>query len=186
MRTNEFTSRLLTKLRLIFPPDLVIKEWNVSKNSRDDFDNREFYAPRVDIAIGPFNINRNLGRNNLTFNRLLQQHRFFLKKLYDASHLGENREYISFEDFLRTLNRNPRSFIAIEIENTKDAKQSLGDIINASVMGKVGIAVPIGQDKYNMFVKIKKYFHYLENVGKLKGNFRNVLIIEGNKLLQDI
>jgi hypothetical protein len=183
MKTDEFTTQLLTNLKQIFPPDSVKKEWNASKNSEDDFNNRDYYAPRVDIAIGPFNTNRDLGRNNIRFNSLIQENTPLLQKLYELSHLGEGHEYISFRDFISRLNLNPRCFIAIEIENTKDAKRSIGDIVNASVMGKVGIVIPIGEDKYRLFYKIKKYFHYLEQVGKLEGNFRNVLIIEGNKLL---
>lgn len=183
MKTDDFTTQLLTKLKQFFPPDSVKKEWNASKNSEDDFNNRDYYAPRVDIAIGPFNINRDLDRNNTKFDNLIQENTSLLQKLYDLSHLGEGHEYISFRDFASKLNPNPRCFIAIEIENTKDAKRSIGDIVNASVMGKVGIVIPIGEDKYKLFYKIKKYFHYLEQAGKLEGNFRNVLIIEGNKLL---
>ncbi len=183
MKTDKFTKKLIGKFKPSFSPELVIPEWNVSKNSQDDFNNDEYYAPRVDIAIGPFNINRELEQNNLAFDTSMTTYNALIKKLYDISHLGENLEYISFNDFLRTLNHNPRCFIAIEIENTRDAKRSLGDIVNASVMGKIGIVIPIGEDKYRLFIKIKKYFHYLQQVGKLEGSFRNVLIIEGHKLI---
>lgn len=183
MKTKEFTKSLLVELKKVFSKDLIIPEWNVGKNSEDDFNNRDYYAPRVDIAIGSFNINRDLDQNNAKFDSLVQENISLLQKLYEISHLGENHEYISFRDFVSSLNPNPRCFIAIEIENTKDAKRSLGDIVNASVMGKVGIVIPLGDDKYKLFYKIKKYFHYLEQVGKLEGNFRNILIIEGSKLL---
>lgn len=186
MKTDHFTKLLLEELENIFSKELVVPEWNASKDSADDFNNREYYAPRVDIAVGPFNINRELEKNNTNFNGLVDNNISLLQRLYEISHLGENHEYISFQDFISTLNPNPRCFIAIEIENTKDAKRSLGDIVNASVMGKVGIVVPLGEDKYKLFYKIKKYFHYLEQVGKLEGNFRNVLIIEGNKFLEAI
>lgn len=183
MKTDEFTRLLLTKLNTVFPAEEISPEWNVSKDSQDDFNNIEYYAPRVDIAIGPFNINRDLDNNNEKFNSLVRDNIPLLRTLYNISHLGEQHEYISFDNFLSTLNPNPRCFIAIEIENTRDAKRSLGDIVNASVMGKVGIVIPLGEDKYKLFYKIKKYFHYLEQVGKLEGNFRNVLIIEGEKML---
>ncbi len=183
MKTDEFTKMLLTELMNVFPVESISPEWNVGKDSRDAFDRREYYAPRVDIALGPFNIDRQLERNNSTFNQLVRANISLFQKLYNISHLGERREYIMFEDYLKSLNKNPRCFIAMEIENTKAAKRALGDIVNASAMGKVGIVIPVGLDKYEMFVKIKKYFHYLERVGKLQGNFRNVLIIEGGKLL---
>lgn len=183
MKTYEFTKLLVSELKKVFPKEFLVPEWNASKNSEDDFNSRDYYAPRVDIAIGPFNVNRDLDINNLNFDNLIQENIPLLQKLYSLSHLGENHEYINFHDFISTLNPNPRCFIAIEIENTRDAKRSLGDIVNASVMGKVAIVIPIGEDKYKLFYKIKKYFHYLEQVGKLEGNFRNVLIIEGDKIL---
>lgn len=183
MKTDEFTRLLLVELKKVFSKDLITPEWNASKNSNDDFNNKDYYAPRVDIAIGPFNTNRDLDRNNAKFDSLVQENISLLQKLYEISHLAENHEYINFRDFVSTLNPNPRCFIAIEIENTKDAKRSLGDIVNASVMGKAGIVIPLGEDKYRLFYKIKKYFHYLEQVGKFEGNFRNILIIEGSKLL---
>lgn len=181
MKTDVFTKELLIKLNGIFDPKLVVTEWSAAKNSEDDFNRSDYYAPRVDIAIGPFNINRDIERNNQLFLDLIDKNIDFIKKLYEFSHLGENREYLMLNDFLRVLNRNPRCFIALEIENTKAAKRALGDIINASVMGKIGIVVPIGNDKYEMFIKIKKYFHYLQQVGKLEGNYNNVLIIEASR-----
>lgn len=181
MQTVVFTEELLIKLKKVFSPELIIPEWSATKNSEDDFNRTDYYAPRVDVAIGPFNTNRDIEKNNQTFENLIQENINLIKKLYDLSHLGENREYLMFDDFLLSLNKNPRCFIALEIENTKAAKRALGDIVNASVMGKIGIVVPIGNDKYEMFIKIKKYFHYLEQVGKFEGNFRNLLIIEASK-----
>ena len=187
MDTKKFTQILIDKLRTIFPLEQIKKEWDVGKDSGDAFDRRIYYTPKVDIAIGPFNKDQRLKLNNKKINALVNKHKkVFLKRLYESSHLGEDREYISYDDFLRVLNKNPRCFLAIEIENTRDSKRSLGDIVNASVMGKIGIVVPLGNEKYEMFIKIKKYFYYLENVGKLKGNFRNVLIIEGKKLINSL
>jgi len=180
MKTDEVTQKLSVILRRRFPGNQICTEWDVAKNSEDDFERRKYYAPRVDISVGPFNTDSQILRNNNVFNELIEQNHSFLQNLYDISHLGENREYIGFEDYLRSLNKNPRCFIAIEIENTKAPKRALGDIVNASAMGKIGIVVPIGQDKYEMFIKIKKYFYYLEKVGKLEGNFVNLLIIEAS------
>src|SRR3989344_3812972 len=181
MKTDEFTTLLYDKLKSIFPPELIIPEWRASKDSEDDFNNIEYYAPRVDVAIGPFNINRQIQENNLTFHHFATQHRELLLRLFNISHLAESSSY-SFEGFMESLNINPRCFIAVEIENTKDGKRAIGDILNASVMGKIGVVVPIGQDKYRMFEKIKKYFNYLKDVQKLPEDFNNVLIIEGGNL----
>lgn len=184
MDTKKFTQILIDKLGTIFPSEQIIKEWDVGKDSGDAFNRRIYYTPKVDIAVGSFNIDQRVELNNEKINALVNKHKkVFLKRLYEISHLREGREYISYDDFLSMFNKNPRCFLAIEIENTKDPKRSLGDIVNASVMGKIGIVVPLGNEKYEMFVKIKRYFHHLKDVGKLKGNFRNVLIIEGKKLI---
>jgi hypothetical protein len=186
MDTGEFTQILIDKLETIFPPDKIIKEWDVGKESGDAFDRNIYYTPKVDIAVGSFNIDQRVELNNRKINALVDKHKVFLKQLYDISHLREYHENISYNDFLSMLNKNPRCFLAIEIENTKNPKRSLGSIVNASVMGKIGIVVPLGNEKYEMFVRIKRYFHYLKGVEKLKSNFKNVLIIEGEKLINSI
>ncbi len=186
MKTKEYTDKILGELKKIHAPDSVVKEWNAAKNSLDDFNSRDYYAPRVDIALGPFNIDKNLAVNNNKFERMVEIHKDLLEKLYSVSHVAEGHEYMSFQDFMSVLNKNPRCFIAIEIENTKDSKRAFGDILNASVMGKIGIVLPIGGDKYQLFYRLKRYFNYLKQVGKLEGNFKNVLIIEGTKFLEVI
>lgn len=183
MDTKEFTQTLITKLETVFSSEQIIKEWDVAKESGDTFDRQKYYTPKVDIAVGPFNIDQKLELNNKKIESFVDEYKEnFLSWLYKISHLGDY-EYVSYGDFLDVLNKNPRCFLAIEIENTKDPKRSLGDIVNASAMGKIGIVIPLGNDKYEMFIRIKKYFHYLKRVGKLDGNFRNILIIEGNKLI---
>lgn len=188
MKTDEFTKLLLAKLKTSFPPDyFILPEWNVANDSKDDFNNIYYYAPRVDIAIGPFNTNKlELDVINQRFNHLIQENRNFLKKLYKISHLG--KPHNSFEKFIsrENLNANPRCFIAMEIENTKAAKRALGDIVNAAGMGKVGVVIPLGLDKYRMFLKIIEYFNFLRDAKKINLNLKNVLIIEGSKLIKSI
>jgi len=52
---EEYQELVCNSLQRIFGETNVKKEWNVAKDSRDDF-TRELYYPRLDIAIGPFNI----------------------------------------------------------------------------------------------------------------------------------
>lgn len=183
MDTKKFTKTLITKLETVFSSEQVIKEWDVGKESGDAFDRQKYYTPKVDIAVGPFNIDQKWKFNNKKINSFVNRYKKnFLSWLYKISHLRDYED-ISYGKFLKMLNENPRCFLAIEIENTKDPKRSLGDIINASSMGKIGIVIPLGNDKYEMFIKVKKYFYYLKRVGKTRDNFRNILIIEGSKLI---
>ena len=53
----------------------------------------------------------------------------------------------------------------------------LGDIVNASFLGAIGIVVAYDNNKLNQYLGIKKY---------VEPSFSNVLIIEKNKFKQAI
>jgi hypothetical protein len=75
------------------------------------------------------------------------------------------------------LNRNPRCFLAIEIENTGTRKSRLGSIINASAIGKIGIVVAWNNEVLRELEKIEDYLRFLREVGKIPEAFRNVMFI---------
>jgi hypothetical protein len=54
----EFRNKAITHLEDVFK-ESVKKEWDVAKNSTDDL-TRDLYCPRIDIAVGPFNIRRRI------------------------------------------------------------------------------------------------------------------------------
>lgn len=59
MNAIEAQKKLKVLFSDIFGGDQVIKEWPSNRNAEDwlkRFDNNIIYAPRPDIAIGPFNI----------------------------------------------------------------------------------------------------------------------------------
>lgn len=184
MTTKTFTEILITELKHALPSLTVVAPWDAAKNSTDDF-NREYYVPKVDVVVGPFNTDKNIQFNNEKFDQLIIQESSFIEWLYENSHLGENKEYIDYRDFLTVLNINPRCFIAFEIENTGGTKHSMGDMFNASIMGKIGVVIPMSEEKYEMFVRLKKYIHFAQQVGKLEGDLRNVLIIKWSKFLNE-
>ena len=51
------------RLNEVFGQAHVHKEWDVAKDSQDNY-TRKLYCPRIDFAVGPFNIDRNLDENN--------------------------------------------------------------------------------------------------------------------------
>lgn len=166
-------------LRRIFGDDNVKKEWNVAKNTKDDF-TRELYCPRLDIAVGPFNIDMNLTYNNEKINRSVNVHRNFLKRMWRDSELRIG----SFDDFLRNKNGNPRCFLAIEIENSGSSKHMLGNIVNVSIIGTIGIVIPFNEKKLSLCKRIKKYVTFTTEVGKIKTTFKNVLIVSKKNFLR--
>lgn len=140
----------------------VIKEWDVGKNSRDAL-NRNIYCPRVDIALGPFNTSRE--QNELMGNENIANQ--FITLLRRKNMVPVNFEY----------NYNPRCSIAIEIEASGSRKHMLGDIANASILGKLGIIIPTSNEKKYQFDRIKGFIDFATSVGKLEYTFRNYIII---------
>lgn len=170
---------VFNSLKSIFGEHNVEKEWNVAKDSRDDF-TREFYCPRLDIAVGPFHIDGNNDYSDRRMGREISLHRIFINNLFDCS---ENPTG-SFEEFVDKRNENPRCFLAVEIENSGYSKHMLGNIANVSIIGSIGIVIPFNEDKISLCKRIKKYVTFATEVEKIKDVFKNVLIIRKEKFLE--
>ena len=83
---------------------------------------------------------------------------------------------------MANTNKNPRCLIAIEIEASGTTKHRLGDMVNASLLGKVGIIVPLTEKILNSFLRIADFFHHAECTEKMPpGVFKNILIIKHDK-----
>ena len=178
---KEYQNFVSEKLMSIFGEDNVIKEWDVAKGSRDDY-SRELYCPRIDLAVGPFNISRNIERDAGIISSTVNLHREFIGKLVGKSETNVG----SVDDFLSNKNRNPRCFLAIEIEKSGTRKHMLGDIANASIIAAIGIVVPMTQSTLNGFKGIKKYVQFATSVGKLNPSFNNVLVVSQENFTQII
>lgn len=115
-----YQDNVANHLKDIFGNQDIIKEWHVAKDSRDDF-TRELYCPRLDVAVGPFNIDGQVDVNKARIRRRISSKRNIIKAIFDVS---ENNN-ITFEAFKRNCNENPRCMIAIEIENSGSSKHML-------------------------------------------------------------
>ncbi|MDP3041752.1 MAG: hypothetical protein Q8N62_03340 [Candidatus Omnitrophota bacterium] len=178
---KRYQNKVFDILKRIFGEDNVEKEWNVAKNSQDDF-TRELYCPRLDLAVGPFNIHRNVYEDNLNINGTLNANGNLVKRLWRASELKVS----SFERFMRNKNDNPRCMLAIEIENSGSSKHMLGNIANVSILGAIGIVIPFNEKKLALCKRIKKYVAFATEVKKIEDVFKNVLIIDKDKFLRAI
>lgn len=131
------------------------------------------YSPTCDVAIGPFSFRE--GSLNQVYNNLakLDEIRILVDGLQRRS-LGTG-----YNATLLDLNKNPRCFIAVEVENTtaRDIKHLLGSIINCSFLGKIGIVVVF--DEYLGYAqRLLQYLGFLKRVKKTKKElFRNVFVI---------
>lgn len=119
-------------------------EWSVVKDATDALAaDLKVYAPRVDIAIGPFNVAQ--GRDERIDVTLLPP-RF--RNLFDGLE----------------PNRNPRCLLAIEVVYSGSSKHVMGDMLNASALGLFGLVV--GTDK--MMPKVHRIGQYVERISKLE------------------
>lgn len=175
-RYQELAYNSLSK---IFGDGNVIKEWNVAKDSRDAF-TRELYSPRLDIAIGPFNIDGNIEHNQEEIKRTAHNKRSFIETMLHYSELPAG----NFSEFFANSNLNPRCFLAIEIENSGSSKHMLGNIANVSILGSIGVVIPFNSTKLFLCKRIRKYVTFATNVGKLEGVFKNMLIINKENFLR--
>lgn len=166
--TEKYQDKITKLLSKIFGELNVEKEWDVAKKSQDDF-TRSLYCPRIDIAVGPFNITMDVENNIEEINNAHMKFHSFIEGLKIISGTG-----------LAAYNENPRCFMAIEIEKGRTRKHMLGDIINASSIGKIGIIVPWDDKAYNAFERIKRYLD-LKTVKKTSYGPKNLLIIRKTK-----
>lgn len=136
------------------------------------------YSPTCDVAVGPFSFSE--GSLNDIYRKLarLDDISRFIGGLQEES-LGNGHNTA-----LLNLNKNPRCFIAIEVENTtaQDIKHLLGSIINCSFLGKIGIVVVF--DKYLPYAqRLLQYLAFVERVKKTnKELFRNVFVISKSRM----
>jgi len=156
---------------------------------------KEMYAPRVDVAVGPFAIAPGVHRDQ-EHSHLLHQHLDLFRRL-TAFHLenlnvltpeataDEREHHINQKmDKLFSTNQNARCFVAIEIENKVSRKHLMGGAVNGSVLGKVGIAVGFNEEKHRCFLRLYRYFEFLGQVEKPTFNTANLLIISKDQLME--
>jgi len=152
------------------------------------------YAPRVDVAVGPFAIEAGVHMNQ-EHSHLLHQHEDFFRQLVGL-HLenlqkstqdtpADDRKFLIEEKMnsLFVTNQNARCFMAIEIENEVSRKHLMGGAVNCSVLAKVGIAVGFSDKKHHCFLNLYRYFDYLRQVEKPTFNTANLLIISKDQLI---
>ncbi|TKC04346.1 hypothetical protein [Pedobacter frigoris] len=155
------------------------------------------YAPRVDVAIGPFAIEDGIhmtAEHNDVFNNQIQFFRMLCK--IHLENLGLINEATDGNQIIALINQkvevlyytnyNARCFMAIEVENNVSRKHLMGGAINASVLGRIGIAVGYNDEKHRAFLNLYRYFEFLRNVDKPTFNTSNLLIISKDQLLNTI
>jgi hypothetical protein len=174
------TKEIQTKIKILLNSKFrgegvfVKEEWNVAKDSHDDLDYNVHYSPRVDIAMGPFMVNIRTDSEIIKLTRAFTKNKVLMEKIKENGKCFDNFDY----------GNNPRCLIAIEIESSGSTKHLIGDIINASIIGKLGLIVPTNDKNFERFDRIMKYLKFAQNVGKMNNlEFRNIVLIKSEQLI---
>jgi hypothetical protein len=177
MSTSNYQKELYLKLTDIFPD--TVNEWRAFATGE-----KHKYGPRVDIAIGPFNVEGIPENLTSHYNRLVRQEPInrFLQKAYKF-HI-QNLDTTIYDEvihpgFLEVIerNQNARCLIAIEIENLNSRKHIMGSIVNAASLGRIGIGVGFNPRAMKSFLRIINYLSFLKNVEKNGYDTVNFLVL---------
>lgn len=156
--------------------------------------NTNIYAPRLDIAVGPYSIEdgTNIGEE---YDQIYDNINQFIYQLVKIHFINTNEITPNTTDdeidilvnnkiqLLKDFNHNSRCFIAIEVEHKVSRKHLMGGAINAAVLGRIAIAVGFTEEKHRAFLNLHRYFAYLESVQKPTFHVNNLLIVSADQLL---
>lgn len=170
MLAKEYQNKIYKILQSIFGDDLVEKEWNSTSRDSHTSNHKLVYAPKVDLAVGPFNdylCDLDLGVDQTN---VMKQHPF-TKRLYDKC--LRNRGNGNLEDM---WNRFSRCYLSIELEFSGSLKHMMGSIINTSATGSLGLIVTTkkGIKKIDRLVN---YVKRLEDMEIININYLNNLVV---------
>lgn len=174
---REYQASLGRGLADNFPDVPVELEWRAMT------DEPGIYSPRLDAAVGPFAYDDRLGRQ---YDAMVNVHSELLRRLFEM-HSANLRTYVEkpeeFDfDLVCGQNWNARCFLAFEIENVVSRKHLMGGAINASALGRIGVAVGWDDGKVRALVRLRSYLLFLARVGKNTFHPINLLIVSAHQL----
>src|SRR5262245_18475674 len=117
MSGKQIQSAVYQALAKFFDPQLIRQEWSVRKGAADTFGDAASYAPRLDVAVGPFNLTFRDRVKDADAIRSMRRHplvQWLEREVYTQNH-GRIYE-----------NRNPRCVLALEVEHSTSSKHILG------------------------------------------------------------
>ncbi|HRY36275.1 MAG TPA: hypothetical protein P5230_00130 [Candidatus Magasanikbacteria bacterium] len=175
MKASEYQNQIAELLKQIFPAELVKKEWDSSVTFNDLSHNKMVYAPRIDVAIGPFNNRFNLDVGEMPSD-LMKKHPF--------TRMMFERHYNDIDDFDKVWNSFSRCYLAIEVEFSGSAKHIFGSIINAVTNGSLAFIIT-NKENYSKVDRIIKYIWRQENQEVIELNtLKNLLVFEEGEFLE--
>ena len=152
---------------------------------------RRTYSPKVDIAVGPFAIEKSYedeyDRMVYSYHRLIDTwidmfRQNWRRVIGGTSWRVPPHSPSGYRDFIgHSANRNARCFIAIEVENENSRKHLMGSIINAGALGRVGILVAWQEKVLRAAIRMREYFDLLQEAEKRTFNMSDVVVLSRNQ-----
>jgi len=191
---KEYENKIAELLHAFFANKMhVIKEIRVRKGLRyRSQKGYRCYSPIIDISVGPFSERRGVSLwkeyddlvefSSMLINDMLQQFKVnyqnFGEGFFEIKERTIPRSYRNFLSANEDANWNARCFMAIEVENSGSKKHLLGDILNVSISGRIGILIGYNDKTFNSFLRQLEYFAYSIKAGKLKFNSKNIIVLK--------
>ncbi|MFO7695727.1 MAG: hypothetical protein R6X16_01035 [Anaerolineae bacterium] len=174
--------RIADALQVWFGDVPVLLEWVALRGDAS------VYSPHVDIAVGPFAVEemRLEGR----YDELVEEHLGLLAVLHAFGE--ENVRSLVANDVVADLNaacmsnRNARCFIAIEMEGSGSRKHTLGGILNAAALGRIGVSVACSAEELRKLLRLRRYLRFLMNVEKNTYDTANLIVVTREQLASAI
>ncbi len=164
-----FQEQAFQFLRGVFGDKQVYKEFSIDTDATDVFGADAGYLPRLDLAVGPFNVTPDRDGNT--------------EKIRAAAACGFIEEIVKIAahqngDFIQ--NKNPRCLLSIEVEFSGSSKLIMGDFTNAGMMGHVGLVIgPSEGDIMKRIICVQRYIQTLRHLGKADPTlFMNVACLD--------
>lgn len=184
MTAREYQNDLLPLIGAKFPHQEIRNEWAAFTGQIHQ------YSPRVDIAVGPFNVApgpnltdtyNQLTADDTTIHFLTAAFQFHQQNLDIA--LYNEIVYPQFNHLI-SKNQNARCFLAFEIENKNSKKHIMGSVVNAASLGRVGIGIAFNQSTLRTFCKILNYLSFLRRVEKNSYDTTNFIVLSMEQVKQ--
>src|SRR5258708_2488380 len=172
VRAPEYQRGAKEALERLYPGVEVKTEWYPFLG-----ESRDMYWPVVDVAVGPFATHQKFGSR---YTELMKETRPFIQSLIEIHNtnvkaLGRD-EFANFR-VLSEFNENARCLFCIEIEESSSRKHCLGNLVNASALGRIGILLARNEKVLRIFVRQRAYFKFLAEVQKNTFRTVNALIL---------
>lgn len=167
LTANEYQNLVVDLLKKIFPNNDVRKEWDSVSFDKKRSDHKDVYAPRIDVAVGPFNTRSNIKNND--------DHTEVMKNCLLVQRLNQQYDLI--------WNDLSKCFLAIEIVFSGNSKHVMGDFLNATSIGAIGIIISRGA-RHKKATRIRKYLSQLEDNKRLdKRSLRNLMVFDDSSFI---